>query len=326
MERKLREFVKPTVIVSKCIEFESCRYNGLKISSDVVRKLITHVRFFTVCPEVEIGLGIPRNPTRLVMVKGEARLIQPATKDDFTDKMNHFTNSFLDSLDEVDGFILKSRSPSCGTKDVKVYASSEKGMAVRRGKGFFAGSVLERFSHLAIEDEGRLTNFRIREHFLTKAFTLARFRRVKGSRSMGELVKFQTENKLLLMAYNQKDLRNLGKIVANHEKRPKVEVFKNYELNLWNAFARPSRHTSNINVLMHGLGGFSKKLSPDEKSFFLNTIDEYRDERVPLSVPLNILKSWAVRFEDDYLMNQTFVEPYPVELMEITDSGKGRDF
>jgi uncharacterized protein YbgA (DUF1722 family)/uncharacterized protein YbbK (DUF523 family) len=326
MEKKLGESVKPAVIVSKCIEFESCRYNGLMISSDVVKRLKHHVHFSPVCPEVEIGLGIPRNPIRLVMVDGKARLIQPATKDDVTDKMNHFTSSFLDSLDEVDGFILKSRSPSCGTKDVKVYSGTEKGMAVHRSKGFFAGSVLDRFSHLAIEDEGRLTNFRIREHFLTKVFTLARFRQVKESRYMGELVRFQSENKFLLMAYNQTELRILGKIVANHEKRPKVEVFKNYELHLWSAFARPSRHTSNINVLLHGLGGFSKKLSSDEKSFFLNTIEEYRDERVPLSVPLSILKSWAVRFEDNYLVNQTFVEPYPVELMEITDSGKGRDF
>jgi uncharacterized protein YbgA (DUF1722 family)/uncharacterized protein YbbK (DUF523 family) len=326
MEKQLREFVKPIVVVSKCIEFESCRYNGLKASSDLVKKLMPHVQFSPVCPEVEIGLGTPRNPIRLVMVNGKARLIQPVTKDDVTDKMNHFASSFLDSLDEVDGFILKSRSPSCGIKDVKVYSGAEKGMSVRKGKGFFASSVLERFSHLAIEDEGRLTNFRIREDFLTKAFTLARFRQVKESRSMRELVGFQTENKFLLMAYNQKELRILGRVVANHEKKPKEEVFKNYEHHLWNAFARPSKHTSNINILMHALGGFSKKLSSDEKSFLLNTIEEYRDERIPLSVPLNILESWAVRFEDSYLMNQTFIEPYPAELMEITDSGKGRDF
>jgi uncharacterized protein YbgA (DUF1722 family) len=260
------------------------------------------------------------------MVNGKARLIQPATKDDVTDKMESFTSSFLDSLDKIDGFILKSHSPSCGIKDVKVYAGAEKGMSVRKGKGFFARSVLERFSHLAIEDEGRLTNFRIREDFLTKAFTLARFRQVKESRSMRELVGFQTENKFLLMTYNQKEMRILGRIVANHEKKSKEEVFKNYEHHLWKAFSRPSRHTSNINVLMHALGGFSKKLSWDEKSFFLNTLEEYRDERIPLSVPLSILKSWAVRFQDNYLLEQSFIQPYPVQLMEITDSGKGRDF
>lgn len=127
------------------------------------------------------------------------------------------------------------------------------------------------------------------------------------------------------MAYNQNELRILGRIVANHERRSTDEVVTNYEAHLFNALVRPPRDTSNINVLMHALGHFSEGLSSSEKSFFLNTIEEYRDERIPLSVPLNTLKSWAVRFEDDYLMQQTFVEPYPFELVEITDSGKGRD-
>jgi len=209
---------------------------------------------------------------------------------------------------------------------VKLYTGIGKGMAVRKGKGSFGNEVTERFSYAAIEDEGRLTNFTIREHFLTKLFALARFRKINSSRSMKELVRFQTENKSLLMAYNQKELRILGRIVANHEKRPADEVFKNYQQHLWSAFARAPRFTSNINVLMHAMGHFSKNLTSQERSFFINTLEEYRDERIPLSVPLNLLKSWAVRFEDEYLMNQTFIQPYPAELMEITDSGKGRDF
>ncbi len=143
---------------------------------------------------------------------------------------------------------------------------------------------------------------------------------------MKELVRFQTENKYLLMAYNQKELRILGRIVANHEKKPPEQVLGEYEGHLWNAFARSPKETSHINVLMHAMGHFSERLSSGEKSFFLNTLEEYRDERVPLSVPLNLLKSWAIRFQDDYLMHQSFIEPYPEGLVEITDSGKGRDF
>jgi uncharacterized protein YbgA (DUF1722 family)/uncharacterized protein YbbK (DUF523 family) len=318
-------FVKPNVVVSKCIEFESCRYNGLNVSSDVVKGLMPHVEFSPICPEVEIGLGVPRDPIRLVLSDGKLRLVQPASNRDVTDKMLSFVNSFLNSVGEVDGFILKSRSPSCGIKDVKLYTGIGKGMAVRKGQGTFGNAVTERFSHTAIEDEGRLTNFTIREHFLTKLFALARFRKVNTSRSMKELVRFQTENKSLFMAYNQKELRILGRIVANHEKKPLDEVIENYQHHLWNVFARPPRFASNINVLMHALGYFSKHLTSQERSFFLNTLEEYRDERVPLSVPLNTLKSWAVRFKDDYLMKQTFIQPYPQQLMEITDSGKGRD-
>jgi uncharacterized protein YbgA (DUF1722 family)/uncharacterized protein YbbK (DUF523 family) len=322
----MREFVKPKVVVSKCIEFENCRYNGLAVSSDVVRKLEGHVTFRPVCPEVEMGLGIPRDPIRLVMLEEKVRLIQPASEADVTQKMEDFTGRFLNSIEEVDGFILKSRSPSCGIKDVKIYSGIGKGMSASKGKGYFGNAVLERFPHLAAEDEGRLTNFKIREHFLTRLFALAGFRDMKRKKSMKEVVRFQAENKLLLMAYNQNELRMLGRIVANHEKRSTDEVLKNYESHFFGALARPPRDMSNINVLMHALGHFSEGLSSREKSFFLNSIEEYRDERIPLSVPLNTLKSWAVRFEDDYLMKQTFVEPYPFELVEITDSGKGRDF
>jgi uncharacterized protein YbgA (DUF1722 family)/uncharacterized protein YbbK (DUF523 family) len=321
----MRTFVTPKVVVSKCIEFENCRYNGLAVSSDVVRKLEGYVTFHPVCPEVEMGLGIPRDPIRLVTVNEKLRLIQPASETDVTQKMQDFTNGFLNSIEEVDGFILKSRSPSCGIKDVKIYSGIGKGMSASKGKGYFGNAVLERFPHLAVEDEGRLTNFKIREHFLTRLFTLASFRNMKSKKSMKEVVRFQAESKLLLMAYNQNELRILGRIVANHERRSTDEVLKSYGAHLFNALARPARDTSNINVLMHALGHFSEGLSSGEKSFFLNSIEEYRDERIPLSVPLNTLKSWAVRFEDSYLMEQAFVEPYPFELVEITDSGKGRD-
>jgi uncharacterized protein YbgA (DUF1722 family)/uncharacterized protein YbbK (DUF523 family) len=320
----MRNFAEPVVVCSKCIEFQACRYNGLSISSDVVKSLRPHVKFIPVCPEVEIGLGIPRQPMRVIGADEVLKLIQPATNRDLTDEMTKFTDYFLDSLEEVDGFILKSRSPSCGIKDVKIYSGTGKRMSASKGKGFFGGAVGEKFGNLAIEDEGRLTNFRIREHFLTRLFTFADFRRVKKAKSMKELVKFQTQNKSLLLAYNQKELRILGRVVANHEKKPTEQVIVEYEKHLWNAFSRMPRETSHINVLMHAAGHFSKELSSDEKKFFLNTLEEYRDERIPLSVPLNVLKSWAVRFGDDYFLQQSFVEPYPLDLVEITDSGKGR--
>ena len=122
----MREFSKPVVVVSKCITFEPVRWNGQIIASEFVEKLKTYVNFIPVCPEVEIGLGVPRDPVRIVLVNGEKKLLQPATGFDFTDKMIKFSQSFLDSLDAVDGFILKSASPSSGFKNVKVYPSIER--------------------------------------------------------------------------------------------------------------------------------------------------------------------------------------------------------
>ncbi len=321
----MREFKKPRVVVSRCIEFASCRWNGQMIASDVVKGFIPFLDFQPVCPEFEIGLGVPRDPIRVVSIDDRLRLLQPATGRDVTDDMNSFARAFLDDVGEVDGFILKGRSPSCGIKDVKVYPGIGKQAAVGRSAGFFGSAVLDMFPGTAIEDEGRLTNFRLREHFLTKLYTFASFRPVRAARRMGRLVSFHTENKLMLMAYSQKELKILGRIVANPEHRPIDEVLEDYEDHLHAALRGPARYTSNINVCMHALGYFSEELSGREKGFFLDSLERYREGKAPLSVCLNIVMSWIIRFEEPYLAGQTFFQPYPEELVAISDSGKGRD-
>jgi uncharacterized protein YbgA (DUF1722 family)/uncharacterized protein YbbK (DUF523 family) len=297
----------------------------LIISDQFVKSLNSHVDFRPVCPEMEIGLGVPRDPIRLVTVNEELKLLQPATGRDVSAEMTDFADSFLGSVEPVDGFILKGRSPSCGTKDVKVYPGVGRARVLGKDRGFFGGAVLDRFAHLPVEDEGRLRNFRIREHFLTRLFTLARFRDVTRARTMGELVRFQTENKLLLMGYNQKELRILGRIVANPERRTVQDVMEDYQQHLFAALARVPRYTSQVNVLMHALGFFSKGLSSGEKALFLDQLQKYREGRIPVSVLLGILRSWIVRFEEPYLAQQVLFEPYPEALVEITDSGKGRN-
>jgi uncharacterized protein YbgA (DUF1722 family) len=237
-----------------------------------------------------------------------------------------FADTYLRSLKEVDGFILKYRSPSCGISNVKVYPSTGKvGALSSKAKGMFANEVINRFPNIPTEDEGRLKNFRIREHFLTGLFAVSRFRVAKQLKSMKALVQFHSENKYLLMAYNQKELKILGRIVANPGKRSPQELLDDYGEHFLMALSRTPRYTSNINVLMHTLGYFSKSLSHHERSFFLETIERYRSSRIPLSVPLNIVRSWIVRFEEPYLSQQTFFDPYPGDLIEVTDSGKGRD-
>jgi uncharacterized protein YbgA (DUF1722 family)/uncharacterized protein YbbK (DUF523 family) len=320
----MKAFPRPRVISSKCIEFEACRYNGAMIPSDVIKLLMPHVEFLPVCPEVEIGLGTPRHPIRIVGAGEDLRLVQPETGKDVTDDMTEFVGKFLDKVRDVDGFVLKFRSPSCGMKEVKIYRGIEKGAASSRGAGFFGGAVLERFAGLAVEDEGRLKNFRIREHFLTKLFTLAAFREVEAKGRMRALVGFHTENKLLLMAYSQKQLKAMGRLVANPDKRPFGEIIADYRSGLETALSSAPRSSSAINVLMHGMGYFSKQLASKEKAFFLDSLTDFREQRIPLSVPVGILKSYVIRFEEPYLARQTFFEPYPDSLITVTDSGKGR--
>jgi uncharacterized protein YbgA (DUF1722 family)/uncharacterized protein YbbK (DUF523 family) len=319
-------FPVPKVVVSKCLGFEHCRYNGDTINDRFIKKLSDFVEFVPVCPEVEIGLGIPRAPIRIAEVKGELFLYQPATEKIVTDDMQNFVKTFLGSLKDIDGFVLKNRSPSCGLSDVKIYQGLDKSASSKRGQGVFGSEVLQQFPYAAVEDEGRLKNFELREHFLIKLFTMARFREARAIGTMKELVAFQAHHKLLLLAYNETHFRNCGRIVANHEKLKPEAVYAQYQEELINVLQRKPRYTSIINTLYHAMGFVSDGLTKGEKNFLLNTIEEYRDERIPLSTVLHLIRSHAIRFNNAYVYDQVFMNPYPKELVEITDSGKGRNY
>jgi uncharacterized protein YbbK (DUF523 family)/uncharacterized protein YbgA (DUF1722 family) len=322
------DFPKPRVVVSKCLGFEACRYNGQKIHDQTVELMQPFVEFVPVCPEVEIGLGVPRDPIRVVEPEGsEPLLYQPATGRDVTRDMEEFNERFFSGLGPVDGFVLKSRSPSCGPWNVKSYAAKENPGAAGKGRGLFGGAVLDRLPGIPVEDEGRLRNFTLREHFFTTLFTLARFRALRReTQEIRALVEFHTISKLLFMAYNQSAMRRLGKITANHENLPAEEVWQRYEDELANLFDTIPKFTNMINAFQHAFGGMSKQLQPQERRFFLNSIEEYRDERIPASTIIHILKGWALRFDNQYLLSQLLLEPYPQGLISITDSGKGRSF
>jgi len=176
------KFAKPRVVVSKCLGFAPCRYNGAVISGTFAERLRGHVTFCPVCPEMEIGLGCPRDPIRIVVSGGERRLVQPATGKDLSGAMREFAERFLDSVGEVDGFLLKGRSPSCGISDVKVYDEPEGEAFRREGRGFFAEAVLERFGHLPIEDERALEGATARERFLARLRSAAALRQARAGR------------------------------------------------------------------------------------------------------------------------------------------------
>ncbi|QYZ79129.1 DUF1722 domain-containing protein [Methanofollis formosanus] len=313
----MQTFERPRVVVSRCIDFDHCRWNGDMIRSEVVQRMKEHVEFVPVCAEAEIGLGIPREPVRLVEEHDEIRLVQHETDRDVTEMMTDFAASFLDGLGEVDGFLLKSRSPSCGTRGVKIYRSMKGGTSQGTTAGLFAQAVLTRHPDLPVEDEGRLRNRRIREHFLVRLFTLAAFRAARAHGDIHSLADFHARNKLLLMAYSQKELQTLGRVAANQEKRSVEEVTATYEAHLRTALERPPRAASRINVLFHALGYFKDRLSPEEKAFFLETVEQYRRDEVALCPNLTILRSWIVRFGIDYLADQTFFSPLPPGLMAV---------
>ena len=177
--------------------------------------------------------------------------------------------------------------------------------------------MVKSFPDMTIEDEGRLRNFNIREHFLTRLYALASFRKVQNGDSVSELIQFHTANKLMLAAHSQKESKIMGKIVANRENLKFAEQAQLYRNHLAEALKRPSKYTSKVNVLMHSLGYFSDELSHDEKAYFLQNIERYKERRMPFSALLAMLQSWIARFGEDYLRNQTFFEPFPDDLIEL---------
>jgi uncharacterized protein YbgA (DUF1722 family)/uncharacterized protein YbbK (DUF523 family) len=305
----IRKFPRPRVVVSRCITFDHVRYDGSIIPSDIVERMKPFVDFIPVCPEVEIGLGIPRDPIRIVRTKDTDRLVQPATGRDLTGAMEKFAKEFLDRLPPVDGFILKYRSPSSGRSGAKVYPSAESSSPIARGPGMFGRAVLDRFSRFPVEDEGRLRNGRIRDHFLSAIFTLTRFREAKEGGKVRDLVRFHTENKLLLMAASERGMRAMGRVVANREGKAPQEVFALYEDLLLTALRRPPRYTANINVLTHAEGYFRDRLTKREKEFFEMTLGRYREGLSTVSEPKTLVLSWIARFGEPNLAKQGFGEP-----------------
>jgi uncharacterized protein YbgA (DUF1722 family)/uncharacterized protein YbbK (DUF523 family) len=310
-------WTRPRLVMSACLEMEACRYNGQSIRARFVPRLAEHVDLIPVCPEVEIGLGVPRPPVRLVAAGDEVKMVQPATGRDLTGAMAGFSRTFLDGLEEVDGFLLKSRSPSCGPKDVKIYTEQGTPRNVREA-GRFAAAVAERHPATAIEDEGRLTNYRLRHHFLTRLFQGARLRALPATPAA--LMDFHASSKLLLLAHSEVGVREMGRIVANHERLAPGEVKRRYSLAFAHAMARPPRPGPIVNALMHAAGHFSEQLVPAEKRFFLETLEDVRTGRGSLTAPLALIRGWIARYEVGWLQGQTLFLPYPVELHDLADS------
>ena len=307
--------MKAKILCSACLTFCNCRYDGSVLSNKLIEALKPDVDFEIVCPEMAIGLPSPREAVRIVSTKGEKKLLSSYTGVDHTDQMHTFVETYIAQLDlsAFDGIILKCKSPTCGIKDVKHYGSAGKTpMLQTKTSGFFGGELKKRFKQLVIEDEGRLNNTEIRNHFLTCVFLHFKLRQVGNERSIIDgLVKFHSHNKYLMMAYNQSALKKLGKIVANHEHLKDEDVYAAYKNEMEAIYGAELKPGKNVNMLLHVFGYFKKELNEFEKNFFLEQIELYKTGFVSFETVLMVLKSWVIRFQNDYLMEQTIFNVFP---------------
>jgi len=247
---------RPLLIVSRCFGPDRCRWDGEPLPCPHLDDILSTAAVRFVCPEMAIGLGVPRDPIRLVRDNAHCRMVQTATGRDLTAAMERFCGDLLSALDSdtLDGVILKSRSPSCGIAGVKIYPCTGKCMATGKGPGFFGDAVLRRFPLHAVEDEGRLIDRGLREHFLTRIFLSAEFRRLRTAKKMEALVAFHSRHKYLFKAYHQTKSALLGKIVANHDRLPMAKVLALYGPVMRETVGVISRPTAIINAYEHIFG------------------------------------------------------------------------
>ena len=307
---------KLRVGISSCILGNPVRWNaGHKLDKYLTHTLGQFVEYVPVCPEVEVGLGVPRESMRLVGDPEKPRLITFKSKTDHTDRMVRWARKRVRELEKENlcGFIFKSDSPSSGMIRVKVY--NDKGMPHKVGVGIFAREFMHQFPSIPVEDDGRLNNPQIRENFIQQIFTMQRWRDINtGRRTMGNLVAFHTRNKLLLLSHSQKHYRLMGKLVAQGKQLPIGELYNQYQDLLLETLKLKTTIKKNINVLQHLMGYFKKQLSTDEKQELLETFDHFRRQQVPLIVPITLINHYVRKYQQPYLKDQTYLHPHPLEL------------
>ncbi len=303
--------------ISSCLLGAKVRFDGgHKRDRYLTDVLGEWFQWVPVCPEVEIGLGTPRPSIRLVQGEPNPRLVEPKTGDDLTERMEVYSERRVDELKgkDLDGYILKRASPTCGMERVKVY--TEAGMPVSNDAGVFARILKERWPNLPCEEEGRLNDPGLRERFIEHVFCRHRWRTlVRRGLTRRSLIAFHTAHKLLLRAHNEAGYRRLGRIVASAGKIPDDELFHSYEDEFNAVLATRATRKRHANVLYHVLGYLKKVLEPFEKQEAVALIEDYRRELVPLVVPITLLHHHAAKHDVDYLKGQLYLEPHPRELM-----------
>ena len=308
---------KPRIGISSCLLGIKVRHDGgHKHDVLITQTLGRHVEWVPVCPEFEVGMGVPREAVRLVGSPANPKMIADKSGKDWTLEMLSYANKRVRKLKDMDlsGYILKKDSPSCGMERVRIYGP--KGVPYRQGRGLFAQALMTKLPLLPVEEEGRLYDPGLRENFIERVFGYHRWQTlVSDGRSIKRLVDFYSQEKLLLFAHSEAHMRRLGRIVAQAKKMSFGAAMEEYGRLFMEALGHRATARKNTNVLQHMLGYFSKQLSSDERNALLGVIGDYKRSLVPLVVPLTLIRHYADKYDIAYLRGQSYLQPHPKELM-----------
>lgn len=305
--------------VSACLLGGEVRFDGgHKRDRYLTDVLGENVEWVPVCPELESGMGIPRPVIQLRGGERGDRLVVRKSLEDWTERMRSYAEPRARELDEMglDGFVLKKDSPSCGMARVRVHDEQRKDIVRRTGVGHFARAVEAVNPELPLEEEGRLRDPALRERFIEAVFCRNRWRVYeRRGASRGGLVAFHEAHKMLLMAHDEGLARELGRWVARFGEPPDDEIQARYRSLFFECLRRPASVARHVNVLEHLFGHLKRLISTTEKREIASAIAEYRARRVPLVVPISLLRFLVSAHGVDYVRGQLYLEPHPRELM-----------
>ncbi len=292
------------------------RYDGGHKRDDFITATLGRfVDWVPVCPEMEVGMGVPRESVRLFGPTHQPSMIAERSGRDWTLAMNRFAAKRCAALSGLDlsGYVFKKNSPSCGMERVKVYHSNTA--PTRDGRGLFADALMKKLPLLPVEEEGRLNDPALRENFIERVFGYHRWRAATTKRTRSGLVEFHTSHKYLLLAHSERHYRLLGRVVAGLKEKPLREVYEEYGHGFMTGLAVHASAKKHANVLDHMMGYFSNQLEAAERQELIELIRDYRQELIPLIAPITLVRHYVKKYRVEYLDAQVYLVPNPKELM-----------
>ena len=308
---------KPALGTSACLLGEAVRFDaGHKHDRWITGTLSQYFDLVSICPEVAIGLGIPRPPIQLKGAVHSIRVVGSRDSDlDVTDDLRRYGTKMAIQMDAISGYIFKSKSPSCGLERVRLFPEDD-GAPSRDSVGQYAAAFTAAQQLLPVEEEGRLNDPVLRDNFIERVVCFHRWQKLQNRGiTPARLIDFHSCHKLLVLSHGVVPYRALGRLVADTGKHDIYKIADDYIQRLMRTLKRKATRRSHANVLQHLQGYLKRALDRSDRQELVEVIDHYRLGRVPLVVPMTLLRHHFRRHPDPYITRQIYLNPHPPELM-----------
>jgi uncharacterized protein YbgA (DUF1722 family)/uncharacterized protein YbbK (DUF523 family) len=305
--------------ISSCLLGENVRFDsGHKKNSYITGILSSFFDFIPFCPEVSIGLGIPREPIRLVSIENEIRCVGTKSSTlDVTEKLYAMAESQKAWHEDLCGYILKKNSPSCGMERVKVY---KEGIPFSKGAGLYAERLIANFPNLPVEEEGRLEDSRLRENFIQRVYIFSRWKTLVAKEpSLSNLQEFHSQHKYIFMSHSQENSRELGSLLSGNNNLSIEELTSTYLFSMTKLLKKTATRNNHVNTLQHIQGYLKSKLDSEDKKELHTAINDYQKGLLPLIVPITLLRHYFRHHPNKYITNSFYMQPHPGEMMLLNN-------